>query len=203
MENNISPEEKLLRLIRKGSGKRALETAVVSAPKTKISFSLKDINKYRKSLNYSKIALIAFISVSLYLVSVIIYSLIYPKKNLTPKISAYSNTAGQIEDGEEKKQQSFPIEYYKANISGRQIFGANNLELSDMPAASAEIDSIKDINLLGIIHGDNPQAVIEDKKAGKTFYILKGQSFGEFKVEDIQDGKIIISYRGQKSELYL
>jgi type II secretory pathway component PulC len=60
---------------------------------------------------------------------------------------------------------------------------------------------MKEINLLGVISGANPQAVIEDKKSGKTYYVTEGQMIGDFQVEEIGYGKIILNYNGQKFEL--
>ncbi|MCX5712178.1 MAG: hypothetical protein NTY47_03770 [Candidatus Omnitrophica bacterium] len=102
---------------------------------------------------------------------------------------------------ESSKQPIEPFDQYKQSISGRNIFGQTS---SDSPATAA-IDSnlIKDISLVGILAGDNPQAIIEDKKTQKTFYVIKGQYFGEFQLEDIQEGKVILNYHGQRYELYL
>jgi type II secretory pathway component PulC len=203
MKDNLYPEERLLRLIKKGQNKEIPEEkpAVVPGPKAKMRFlPALAIGKYRKFINTPKIILTAFILVSIYLAFAIIYSFTDPKINNSPKINTYEKDAEQTK---EPKQQTPPIEYYKANISGRQIFGTSNLDSSGVPAVAAETDSIKDINLVGIIQGDNPQAVIEDKKTNRTSYVSKGQCIGEFKVEDIQQGKIIINYRGQKLELYL
>ena len=64
-------------------------------------------------------------------------------------------------------------------------------------------DLVKQLNLVGIIAGENPQAVIEDKNTQKTYYLNKGQFLGEIQLEDILEGKIIINHKGQRFELYL
>ncbi|MCX5693007.1 MAG: hypothetical protein NTX47_04920 [Candidatus Omnitrophica bacterium] len=56
-------------------------------------------------------------------------------------------------------------------------------------------------NLLGIIRGDNDQAIIEDKVLNKTFFLYKGDSLGELKVYDIKDSAVILEYKGEKVEL--
>lgn len=63
--------------------------------------------------------------------------------------------------------------------------------------------SIQDLSLMGIISGDNPQAAIQDKKTQKVYYVSKGESVADFLIEDIQDGKIILGYKGQRYELRL
>jgi len=66
-------------------------------------------------------------------------------------------------------------------------------------ASAADIAS--NLNLLGIITGDNNQAIIEDKNSKKTFFLYKGDSLGESKVYDIKDSAVILDYKGEKIEL--
>lgn len=60
---------------------------------------------------------------------------------------------------------------------------------------------LTNFNLLGIITGDNNQAIIEDKTLKKTFFLYKGDSMGELKVYDIKDSSVILEYKGEKIEL--
>jgi len=62
-------------------------------------------------------------------------------------------------------------------------------------------DVAKDLNLLGVITGDNDQAIIEDKSENKTFFLYQGDSFREFKVRDIKDSSVILDYKGEEIEL--
>ncbi|MBU1912737.1 MAG: hypothetical protein KKB22_04305 [Candidatus Omnitrophica bacterium] len=57
------------------------------------------------------------------------------------------------------------------------------------------------LNLLGIIIGDNNQAIIEDKTLKKTYFLYKGDSFGDLKVYDIKESAVILDYKGEKIEL--
>jgi len=57
------------------------------------------------------------------------------------------------------------------------------------------------LNLLGIISGDNNQAIIEDKTLKKTYFLYKGDSFGDLKVYDIKESVVILDYNGEKIEL--
>ncbi len=63
--------------------------------------------------------------------------------------------------------------------------------------------AIQDLNLLGIVSGDNPQAIIEDKKSQKTYFLKKGDFLGDFELKDIQKGKVILDLSGQQFELSL
>jgi hypothetical protein len=57
------------------------------------------------------------------------------------------------------------------------------------------------LNLLGIIKGDNNQAIIEDKNLNKTFFLYKGDSIGDLTVYEIKDNAVILENEGEKIEL--
>lgn len=103
------------------------------------------------------------------------------------------------------KQKSKPLEPYLQGVRIHRIFGGISYQAAETKEKSdkAAVDLVKDISLLGVISDDNPQAVIEDKKTQKTYYLNKGQFIGEFQVQDIQPGKVILKYNDQKFELYL
>ena len=62
-------------------------------------------------------------------------------------------------------------------------------------------DLVKNLNLLGIITGDNNQAIIEDKTSKKTHFLYKGDSLGEFKIHGIKDSSVTLEYKGEEIEL--
>ena len=94
--------------------------------------------------------------------------------------------------------------YYSNRISGRNIFGASSSIQTEAQSASGSGDAAADtLGLVGIVPGTNPQAIIEDKKAQKTYYLNKGQSFNGYVVEEISDGKVVLDYGGRKISLFL
>jgi hypothetical protein len=100
----------------------------------------------------------------------------------------------------EKERKSY--ESYLKDISGRSIFAASSGVEAEKFSQRLDIE-IKDVNLVGILWGENPQAIVEDKKTQNTYYLTKGQYLGEFQVEALQEGKIILNYKGNKYELHL
>jgi hypothetical protein len=108
----------------------------------------------------------------------------------------------------EKTPAAEPVETldsYLADVSAQSFF---RLQSPDVPggAAGAELvqnDLTKDLSLMGIISGENPQAVIEDKKGQQTLYLTKGQFISDMRVADIQENKVILEYRGKRVELHL
>lgn len=194
MKDNISPEEKLLRLIRTKE-KESPQPEVKSAAR---EHRYSPIQNYLSLPYFKKFVSWVFILSSIYLVISFIYSWVGLKKIKLPNVSAEKKEAVEAE----LKSVVKPIDFYLEGTRDRQIFESTGIFAGEKPLSKIDTD-IKDINLVGIISGENPQAVIEDKKTQKTFYVNKGQFIGEFRVEDIQEGKIILNLRGQRFELYL
>lgn len=199
MKDNISPEEKLLRLIR-GKKKQDLVIEKQQAVKPAFRYSIYSLaQKYLTFLDLRKFIFLAFIGSLIYLVISLLYPWFGLKNIKLPKLTPEKIVKMEIE----QKGEVRPYEFYEKGMGGRQIFGQAAGQEAGAPASAANTDLLKDINLVGIISGDNPQAIIEDKKSQKAFYLSKGQFIGEFQLEDIQEGKIILNYNGQRYELYL
>lgn len=204
MRNNITPEERLLRLI-KGAKKQGVPAEKKAGPSTiGTKPALKDsvfvlIRKYLPHFNTQKIIVIIFFLSCVYLLLSLIYPLIGLRQIHLPKVTPDKITEAKTEAKEEIK----PYEFYAEGIKNRQIFGSTPGQQASQRVSGVNVDLAKDINLVGIISGENPQAIIEDKKTQKTYYVTKGQFIGEIQVEDIQEGKIILNYMGESFELYL
>ena len=112
---------------------------------------------------------------------------------------------GSTSSSDYKIKELKPFSYYSEIISKHQLFkiisAPETKEKSKTASTAASLDALKNYSLLGIISGENPQAIIEDKKTKQTLYLQKGQSLGEFKISDIQDGKITLESGGQTAEL--
>jgi len=205
MKENVSPEERLLRLIR-GPKKQPIDTAENSssrathttAPQSQ-SAVFRPKEKILSFLNTQKIIWVAFGLSCLYLASSFIYPIIGLREIELSQVELPEISATDAEPELELK----PYEFYLEGTEGRQIFSSPAIQASKGSIGMVDADLIKDINLVGIISGVTPQAIIEDKKAGKTYYLNKGQFFGAFQVEDIQEGKVILNLNGESVELYL
>jgi hypothetical protein len=93
--------------------------------------------------------------------------------------------------------------FYSTEIAQKNIFGQAEQESAQAQSVMAAEDVAGNISLVGIIAGDNPQAVLEDKKSQKTYYMTKGESFNGFTVEEISQGKVVLDYQGKKFALSL
>lgn len=189
MKDNISPEEKLLRLIK--GAKNTEEKPVIRKPIQSFSSS------YLTSSNIHKSIYVLFAVSLVCLLASFIYPWVGLKKIRLPDISE-ERTKDKLSIS---KRETKPYEFYFEGLKRRQIFAASSVHGAGISTVAGQAGSIKDINLVGIISGENPQAIIEDKKTQKTYYVTKGQLIGEFQVEDIQEGKIILNSQGQRFEL--
>ncbi len=185
MKDKISLKERFLKLIRE-------------------YFERLAIKKYLRFLNIQFIIQVSFAIACVYLVISFVYPLVGLGKIRLPKqeVRLGRDIAGVVNRTVSSKDVK-TCEYYLEGIKGKEIFTSVSLAAAGNVIGVAGADIIKDINLVGIITGENPQAIIEDKKAQKTYYVTKGQLIGEFKVEDIQERKVILNYQGQNYELPL
>ena len=224
MHKDISPEEKLLSIIK---GKQNIpESAapkpevkdikpVARAPWSKIddyilavlkndflknsildAQSLKVFNKY--------LVIIAALIAGYLILDTILVS---PSRKAASLIARASVSKPVVPPAE----KTMPIEtkgysYYSNRMSGRNIFGGGYYIQTESQTTGAELSaelSGSDLGLVGIVPGDNPQAIVEDKKNQKTYYLAKGQSINGIIVEDINEDKVVLEYRGKRMTLFL
>jgi len=95
--------------------------------------------------------------------------------------------------------------HYLGNVRSRDIFkmGFHNevpVE-SGPPVSSRAVEATKNFRLVGISWSNDPDAMIEDTKALRTFFVKRGQMLGDVKVEAISKDKVVLSYEGEEVEL--
>jgi len=95
-----------------------------------------------------------------------------------------------------------PFSHYLKMVQRRNIFTPVVLKDSGIPGGQKEIPKMaKDLKLVGISWDKKPIVMIEDKKAQKTYFLKKGDTIKEFKIDEILKDRVILSYEGQKVEL--
>ena len=157
------------------------------------------IRRYPSLFNLEKEGLALLVISCVYLLSAFVYPSFGLKKIKLPQVAVEKitreNTIGD-------KERIKPYSFYQEAVSQRSIF-ASNAATEATSTLVAEVDSITDISLLGIIADNNPQAIIEDKKAQKTYYMSRGEYVGGFQVEDIKDGMIVLNNNGRRFTLQI
>lgn len=61
--------------------------------------------------------------------------------------------------------------------------------------------SLSNFKLVGILWSDNPQAMIENTKDQKTYFVSKGDTIGELEVKNIFGDKVIVGKGSEEWEL--
>ncbi len=155
-----------------------------------------------KALNRGLVVFTALLGIYLF----IEIFFVKPKEDIALQIPEEKIPAGRISPESVKVDLPGARDYsfYSSEITNKNIFGqAQGEEGSPQQVMAAPEDVASALGLVGVIAGDNPQAVIEDKKAQKTYYLIKGQSFNGMTVEEISEGKVVLDYQGKKIALLL
>lgn len=113
------------------------------------------------------------------------------------------------DDSQSKTNDRQAFSSYETIIAKRQLFvltSGNTLtseNIAAVKAVSTWAQVVKNFSLVGILPGDNPQAIIEDKSKGKTYYVGKTQDFEGVTVKDIKDKVVVLEYNGENHTLNL
>lgn len=86
------------------------------------------------------------------------------------------------------------FEDYQKLLSKKAIFAPpirNDIKQKDTAAPGLR-DLVKDLSLVGIIPGDYPQVIIEDKKNAQTLFLKEGEMIDTIRVKEIQSGRVIL-----------
>lgn len=225
MHKDVSPEEKLLSIIK---GKRDIPEGY-GAPKPeakeikpiqpapwdkmdgyilaalKNSFLKNSILDPRALKAFNKYTVIIIALIAGYFILDLI--LISPSRNAASLISSVSVSMPLVPiAGKTMPIENKSYSYYSNRMSGRNIFGVSPYIQTESQGYGMEPSGEMpggNIGLVGIVPGDNPQAIVEDKKNQKTYYLIKGQSIDEITVEDIIEDKVVLEYRGKRMTLVL
>ncbi|MFH1593485.1 MAG: hypothetical protein ABID09_02170 [Candidatus Omnitrophota bacterium] len=198
-----SPEDRLLRLI-KGKYKKKGDTETTVPVEEKRSI-LTEATK-TLFLNNKIFKPSFFRSANKILAAILILAIIYLVNNFISSPYKDADTAGSdgdISDVDNDMRAARPVaagpgDYskYKKEIIGKELF---SVQIEKKPEETApEIDVSKRFNLVGIITGDDPQAIIEDTETQKTHYLIKGQSFSGATVLEVGEGKVVLEYGGKE-----
>ncbi|MFH1269743.1 MAG: hypothetical protein ABIH75_01615 [Candidatus Omnitrophota bacterium] len=95
------------------------------------------------------------------------------------------------------------VSYYLDKVINRDIFkmGPKNPLIAKGGPSEKAIEATQHLKLVGISWSNNPDAMIEDSKAMRTFFLKRGQMIGDVKVEAIFKDKVILNYSGEDIEL--
>jgi len=209
MVDNLTPEEKLLRLIR-GKAKKPAAGSHPQKTQQKIRAHIdpKSAIILKKSLGLSKIFTFNKISIILSILIILaagysIFELLIPQPSFNLEEYARSKREDGIDRESIQISPSKPYSHYSQQINTRDIFNAPFLSsrIADTSMDSSLERKIAHLSLVGIVLDEVPQVIIEDKKNHKTHFLNKGDYIGEIKIEDISESKVILSYEDEEFEM--
>ncbi|MFH0772069.1 MAG: hypothetical protein V1933_05565 [Candidatus Omnitrophota bacterium] len=221
-QEGFSPEEKLLKLIRGDKKQRDRQlpdkiesvreeteiSASARAQKRSLSIPVKPAAP-KTSLRILNLALVmVLVLIVLYLIFDIAQFGFGKRRFLKKDVRIFVPVSAQYADKAKLiQEESAPgFEDYSRVITERELFKPQRSEpqaekiYSNQPLT---YDGFKNLSLIGIIGGENPQAIVEDKENGKSYFLFKGQTINQMKVEDILEDRVIFDFNGQRFELTL
>jgi type II secretory pathway component PulC len=139
-----------------------------------------------------------------YLVSSVFYAFNNLKKIPIINPSVAQTTFKQIDflEGSILKKSS---SYYVEKVGQRDIFNIEQKKSTSTTVVrqvtEATQEAVKNLKLVGISWSENPDAMIEDSRAMRTFFVKRGQMLGEFKVKAIYKDRVILEYNNEEIEL--
>lgn len=202
--DNISPEEKLLNLIKK-NGDEKENNAEVSPEQTPLSDEADSAKKEpiatvkkhgplrNNFLVYNKILLLLFVG----FVALMVYGYLYPYKSTT-NIPEKIKIVDSVDIVEEQINKMPEVSHYTNKLSGRNLFKIFETPKPKQQAPDKPKVTLAQVmagyDFVGILFGDTPQAIVEEKRSGKSSYVSEGQKVGEVTVEKIEKGKVTVRY---------
>ena len=218
MTENISPEEKLFRIIQQekgaalkdkdkkgeGGGRSRLKQAILSL-KQRLFAMTKGIAKKPGPASVRKIHDIQLFTVnsilSIVLVLLVLFTVYYAATQY-PNIAKIANATVKAQrampPSNKEVEQLQPLDYYTEGARERDIFNpapAAPAASGEALQAAGEKSSSGDLKLQGIAWSDVPKAMIHSEKANKLYILKEGQGIGTtgIKVKSILHNKVILN----------
>ena len=211
MPSELTPEEKLLKLIKEGrpntESKSALSSAVADSVDDK-SLPL-DIPAVKKERQLSGIKKTFFIFFFLWAGIILLclglaYQLVF-QKTILP-LPQFKNSVS--ENFSVPAAQSAPAdsyENYQKVFEGRNMFKTigEPPPLITVERSASFSDLTRNLYLSGIIDGEKPQAIIEDRSNGQIHYVESGDFIGSIQVISVGSDHVILRYGDEEGQLTL
>ncbi|MFC1668721.1 hypothetical protein ACFL1T_05015 [Chlamydiota bacterium] len=212
MDNDISPEEKLLNLIK--TGKKEIKSTT-SLPLSEIAINAENSNPidlesisekgetpfsfFRKLNTFLKLATCLFCL--LFILQIVLYSL---RMKQLDKVKINTKKVTTFEDKFVPPSIALPI--LEKTFSGRELFKIFFIK-KQKPKSPIKKQSIEALlrgyQLIGIIMEDEPTAIILDRKTKQTTYVRKGDMLNELAIINVSSNVVTVMYEDQQIDLSL
>jgi len=212
MTKDSPPEEKLLNLIKKRKRDKAaqkkdyfqaaLPKAAEKAERAKKGISgarLSDIAGTFTLENIRRLNIMLFGALVLILLYFIAEFLFIPNAEIPAVEEVASRSAAAAAEAIKQK----PYSYYSKDFNKDMFKPLVQEKRTELQPKVLLEDILNNLSLLGIVSGEQPQAIIEDKKLHKTFFLKEGQSASGILLKKIDDGTATVVYKGEEITLTL
>jgi hypothetical protein len=225
-ERSVTPEKQLLKLIEdpktKGTDFRThaikhhgLSLFSSLAWKGRLSFLKVHFQKWLKRatpqpLNIkvvNRVLVLCIFIMVVYFAKSIPASIIKLKKMPTLEFKTQGGIIEKSAGIEEASLVKKAASYYLEKVRQKDIFrmGAKVGPVTEKSTAKAPSSRIMEatqyFKLVGISWSRDPDVMIEDTKALRTYFLKRGESIGEVKVQAIFRDKVVLSFGGEEIEL--
>ncbi|MCK5393448.1 MAG: hypothetical protein KAI91_03860 [Candidatus Omnitrophica bacterium] len=230
-ERPITPEKQLLELIENSKGKNSKIVGAYKVKRKgksffsfnawlgRIFFLKGELKKRsRKKIILSIKAVNGFMTLGLIVLAGTFIYIISGAMNDLKKVKNRGLKSGEIESllvFQGRTLNDRYLSYYMNKINKRDIFKMENVEeeivQKEEPDLTAKInmkspnemiiEATKNLKLVGISWSNNPDALIEDTEALRSFIVRKGDMIGEVKVDDILKDKVLLGFKGEQIEI--
>ncbi|MDD5449605.1 MAG: hypothetical protein PHO42_03295 [Candidatus Omnitrophica bacterium] len=209
MARDFSPEEKLLKLIRSNPARRQPAQPAPAAsdkPKEPVRQEKRAPFEFKRFLKWENLNVLLMVVLA-GLLFYFVPSFIKGSQNATSDLETKIKTLEKPAPQKIEEPARPPFNYYSESVGARNIFSPAIKDDSQGQAPQEEGPKLEDIksqlSLLGVVSGAEPQAIIEDKRTQKTYFLNKGSTFDDIRVGDILENKVILFYKDKEFELVL
>lgn len=210
VKENISPEEKLLNIIKQEDNntikkrEEGVKNSAIFNKINKVAGNVRSLLKEKFSISSGaniKKANSAFFVILLVLIIFLLIDFV----NYRPSLKKiYDNVSNLHSAPVEKKLITLlePFSDYLEICKKRDLFSpsAAKSELIETEVLNLS-QLIKDLRLVGIYWGEYPEAMIEHIKEKKTYFVKQGQTIKNIKVKTILEDRVILKYNNEEMEL--
>jgi hypothetical protein len=207
MDQDITSEEKLLKLIRAKEGGNNPSNDIKNSnkiEKKKKPFALQ-FKRRKRVVDFLKVSnvILGFAIILLAVYFAKFYFLDLEKGVDVPELKAFSKKSVEKE---ELVEELLPFDVYEEKFLERNIF-QTPWEKNKGSLVGKDVLVNKDsrvsnqLKLVGIILDESPKAIIEDLQKKETLFLSLNEKHGNVVVEDIQEDRVILKLNGEKIEL--
>ncbi|MEI6631782.1 MAG: hypothetical protein WCL25_04110 [bacterium] len=216
-ERPATPEKQLLNLIEEPRGRSSLQAAAIKRHGLSI-FSLGALkgrfaffkDRFQKDVKEGKAYQLDVKALNSILRLVVLVLAVYFSISLTlavmnsKKILEIELKGSSDKQGSASQTSSFlkAASYYLEKARERDIFRMGMKKTPEAKGPSQKIlDVTQGLRLVGISWSEDPDVMIEDTKVNRTYFLKKGQTVENIKLEAVFKDKVILSYAGEEIEL--